>query len=339
MIEILSCIAFEHDYFLLALAVVICAVGSTITMRLFGRTRNNTGSKRLHWVFISGVAGGCTIWTTHFVAMIGYNPPVDNGYEPIMTAASLFLAVVVVMLGFAIACSTRKSFLIELGGAIVGLGIVCMHYLGMQAYLVAGHMSWDTDLVVWSVILAMFFGATAFNRVARPATRFCRYFGPVALILAIASMHFTAMGALTIEPNPMIYVPPSTLSDTFLVIGVVGVMALVLGSSFSINILDNKNKAETEEYFHHLSQHDALTGLPHFETLIQKYGNWITEAEDNALKVAVVQLEIEGMREIRNVHGQAVSDSVFKTLAGRIAEVTAKGEYLARGVVIHWLSS
>ncbi len=331
MIEILSCIAFEHNYYLLALAVMICAVGSTVTMRLFSRTRNNTGSKRLHWIFISGVTGGCTIWTTHFVAMIGYNPPIENGYEPILTAASLFLAVALCMLGFGIACSTRKSFLIELGGAVVGAGIILMHYLGMQAYLVAGRMAWDTNLVVWSIILALFFGAVAFNRVARPLTRYCRYFGPVSLILAIASMHFTAMGALTIIPDPLIFVPPSTLSETFLVIGVVGMMALVLGSSFSINILDNKHKAETEEYFHHLSQHDALTGLPHFETLIQKYGNWITEAEDNALKVAVVQLELEGMREIRNVHGQAVSDNVLKIMSGRIAETVSKGEYLARG--------
>lgn len=331
MIEILSCIAFEHNYYLLALAVIICCVGSTVTMRLFVRTRNNAGTKKLNWIFISGVTGGCTIWTTHFVAMIGFNPPFEHGYEPVMTVASLFLSVVVCMLGFAISCSTRKSPLIEVGGAVVGVGIVAMHYLGMQAYLVAGRLSWDTDLVVWSVILGISFGAVAFNRVARPLTRYCRYFGPVSLILAISTMHFTGMGALSITADPMIYIPRSTLSETFLVIGVVGLMALVLGSSFSINLLDNKNKAETEEYFHHLSQHDALTGLPHFETLIQKHGNWIVEAENNALKVTVIQVELAGLREIRNVHGQAVSDNVIKTMAERLSDVVGTGEYLARG--------
>ncbi len=331
MVDVLSCLVNDHNYSLLALAVFICVIGSTVTMRLYSRTRFTTGGKRIHWIFLSGVTGGCTIWTTHFVAMIGFTPPVDHGYEPVFTAVSLFLSVGVCLLGFAVSSWTKKSLLIEIGGAIVGFGIVLMHYLGMQAYQIAGDMYWDQTLVFSSIIFGVFFGALAFNRVARPLTRYCRYFGPVALILAIATMHFTAMGALTIAPNPMVVVAPSLVSDGSLVIGVVGLMALVLGSGFSINILDNKQKAEAEEYFHHLAQHDALTGLPTYEFMVQKNLNRWNIAEENALKIAVLHIELEGLREIRNVHGQAASDNVLKSMANRLRELTGKDECMAKG--------
>ncbi|WP_169569319.1 EAL domain-containing protein [Sneathiella limimaris] len=331
MIEVLSCLANEHNYYFVALAVLVCAIGSTVTMRLYSRTRFSEGAKKFHWIFISGVTGGCTIWTTHFVAMIGFNPPLYHGYEPILTAASLFLSVVVCMFGFALSSWTRKSVLIEIGGAVVGLGIISMHYLGMKAYLIAGTINWDPTLVAWSVILGMGFGALAFNRVARPVTRYCKYFGPVTLSLAIATMHFTAMGAMQIVPDPTIFVPQSSFSDITLAFGVVGLMALVLGSGFSINMLDNKTKAENEEYFHHLSHHDSLTGLPSYDFLLQSQSSKLVLAEENGLKLALLMVELDGLWEIRNVHGQAVSDSVLKTMASRLATITGEGYYLAKG--------
>ena len=38
------------------------------------------------WIFLGGIAGGATIWCTHFVAMMAYSPGVDVAYEPVLTA-------------------------------------------------------------------------------------------------------------------------------------------------------------------------------------------------------------------------------------------------------------
>ena len=49
--------------------------------------------------------------------------------------------------------------LAKAGGAVVGLGIALMHYLGMSAYQVQGHLEWDTTYVAFSLVLAAVFGA------------------------------------------------------------------------------------------------------------------------------------------------------------------------------------
>ncbi|MFK9780925.1 MHYT domain-containing protein, partial [Escherichia coli] len=87
---------------------------------------------------------------------------------------------------------------IEVGGAIFGLGIAAMHYTGMAAFEIPGVLGWNYPLVALSVVFAAGFGVVAANRIARPVTRFCKYGGTLAMILAIVSLHFTGMAAVTI---------------------------------------------------------------------------------------------------------------------------------------------
>src|ERR1700754_5166406 len=94
MIRVMSCLAYEHDYSFVLVAAVVCIAGSLMTMRLFDRARRLDGMNQMIWVLLSGVAGGTAIWTTHFVAMLGFNPPVEYAYEPVLTIASLVLAIV-----------------------------------------------------------------------------------------------------------------------------------------------------------------------------------------------------------------------------------------------------
>lgn len=102
MLNILACIAIDHDPVFLISAVAICVFGSLLTMRLFARVRGNRGVARLSWLALTSVIGGCTIWTTHFVAMMGYETPVAVGFEPQVTLISLASAVLVTAVGFAV---------------------------------------------------------------------------------------------------------------------------------------------------------------------------------------------------------------------------------------------
>ena len=89
MLRIISCITVEHSLPHLVFATVICLLGSVLTMRLFSRVRRTEGLQKYNWLFLSGFVGGSTIWTTHFVAMLGYQSPATNGYEPELTLLSL----------------------------------------------------------------------------------------------------------------------------------------------------------------------------------------------------------------------------------------------------------
>ena len=119
------------------------------------------GRVRALWILTAGIATGCGIWATHFVAMLSYEPGVATGYDIGLTAASLVAAVVVTSVGLVVAVLGRQPWGAPAGGAIVGLGVACMHYLGMFALQLPGRISWQLDLVVASIVLGGVFGVAA----------------------------------------------------------------------------------------------------------------------------------------------------------------------------------
>jgi NO-binding membrane sensor protein with MHYT domain len=66
----------QHDLTLVVLAALVCVVGALITMRLFQRSQQADRGTALPWILLGAVAGGSTIWCTHFVAMLAYRPGV-----------------------------------------------------------------------------------------------------------------------------------------------------------------------------------------------------------------------------------------------------------------------
>ena len=93
MLRIISCITVEHSLPHLVFATVICLLGSVLTMRLFSRVRRTEGLQKYNWLFLSGFVGGSTIWTTHFVAMLGFQLPMDHAFNPALTILSLLIPI------------------------------------------------------------------------------------------------------------------------------------------------------------------------------------------------------------------------------------------------------
>lgn len=175
MLTILSCLPADHDLRYVAAALLVCVLGSILSMRLLARVRRNTGLRRFHLLFLAGLVAGGTVWTTHFAAILGYDSPGNRSFEAGLTFASLGLAIVFSWLGFFITTRTQRGPLIEIGGAVFGFGIAAMHYTGMSALNLDGIRTWHAPAIWLSLMLAMGFGAVAANRIARPVTRFCKY--------------------------------------------------------------------------------------------------------------------------------------------------------------------
>lgn len=303
MLKVLSCIAIDHHYGLLSLATLVCILGSVLTMRLYARVRRTVGVQRLNWLFMGGVIGGSTIWTTHFIAMLSFRPTLEHAYEPILTLASLGAAIGITILGFFVTAMRKTGPTIELGGAIVGAGIAIMHYMGMMAYQIAGRMEWDYSYYVASIILGVSFGALATSRIARPATRFCKYGGVVALILAIVSMHFTGMAAVTIIPDPMIQPSAALIPDNLLLVMVMVMMCLMLGLGASTYVIDLHSSQVAAERFRHLSLHDPLTALPNRVAFGEHLEEIIRRQKDDTSRVAVLSFDLDRFKDVNDVHG------------------------------------
>lgn len=253
MFRVLSCLRDQHDYRLVLLAALICAVASFTAFHIYANARDSQGGKRLGWVFLTGVAAGAGIWATHFVAMLAFKTGLPTAYDPALTLASLLIAISVTAAGFLIAGQGRHFWLPALGGAVIGLGIGTMHYTGMRAYLTTGTVSWDGDLVLASIALGVLFAAVALVSFHRRSRTSVTLAAAGLLTIAICSLHFTAMGAAIITPDPTIIVYPSFMDNTTMALSVAGVTLLVMLAGLAAALIEKQTARESVVRLHELA--------------------------------------------------------------------------------------
>ena len=231
MFRIYNCLTTQHDWRLVLIAALVCLVASLVTITLFHRAVATKGRARVVWLIIAGAASGCGIWTTHFVAMLAYDPGIAVGYGVSLTLLSLLVAAVLTALGLAAAVYGPKTWATVAGGALVGIGVICMHYLGMRALEIPGHVQWSWNLVAASILVGIALSVAALVYASRNRNMSGTMVSGVLLTLAIVAMHFTAMGAVQIVPYPAILIDPLSLSPVWLSMAVASATMAVLGTS------------------------------------------------------------------------------------------------------------
>ncbi|GAA4106540.1 putative bifunctional diguanylate cyclase/phosphodiesterase [Aminobacter aganoensis] len=328
MLTVLNCLVVEHDYRFVGAALLICSIGSMVSMRLFSRARNVSRAKHAAFVFMAGVAGGMTIWTTHFLAMLGFIPNVEHGFEPNFTVLSLALAIVTSLAGFMIAASGERGPSIELGGGVIGMGIALMHFTGMRGFVVAGTVSYDPGLVTFSIVAGALLGMVATNRVARGETRRSQIAGIAALILGIGMMHFSAMGAVQITPDPRVAVPGQLMSDSVLALLVVAVTILVVVLGAVTHLAEEQSEQDAVAHYRHLAMHDPLTGLPNRAAVRDELPLRLKKAAGTSL--AIIAVDLNRFKEINDVYGHAAGDAVLTQTTARMRAALVAGEFFAR---------
>jgi len=240
MFRVFNCLTDQHDWRLVAIAVTVCFVGSVTTISLFHRARSTEGRAHALWVLAAGIMVGCSIWATHFIAMLAYAPGVQVAYNIGLLALSLLTAVVVTTVGLWIATGSWARWIAPLGGAIVGFGVACMHYAGMRAMDIPGHVTWAMDLVVASIVIAMLFAALALA--IRRSNVLSLIVAAALLTIAIVTHHFTAMGAATVVPDPARAVGEFSLSPASLAVAIAGITLGLLAFALASAYVDHQRE-------------------------------------------------------------------------------------------------
>ena len=246
MFRVLTCLTVEHDLRLVVLAGVVCFLASLTAVNLLQRARATEGRARAAWILTAGTATGCGIWATHFVAMLAYDPGVVIGYDIGLTALSLIAAIAITSIGLATALYMKARWSTALGGAIVGAGVASMHYTGMWAVQLPGHITWSPSLVAASIILGMTFGAAALTLSSNRRGTMAIMMAATLLTLAIVSHHFTAMGAVEVVPDPTRAVAEHLLSPTALAWAIanaaIAILSMSLAGAFTDSRLQEKDR-------------------------------------------------------------------------------------------------
>ena len=328
MLKVISCVAYEHDYAFVLVAALVCVMTSVMTVRLFDRAERLSTELQLSWILLSGMAGGAAIWTTHFVAMLGFQLPMDHAFDPVLTIASLLIAIGFTAGGFYLAVERTRGLPREAGGVVIGIGIVAMHFTGMAGLETSGHIEWDEGLVVAAVLFALAFGVLTVHLLARRRFRASRPLAMLTMVLAICTMHFTAMGAATLVPDASVPSPAYTLSNELLAVLVLAAMAVIAG--LTLYVMDARSQRELIDSFRHAALHDPLTGLPNRAFLSENLPAMLARAEASGMQTAVLVIDLDRFKEINDVHGHHAGDLLLRTLAKKFTQRQQPGEEIAR---------
>ena len=236
MLHVYACLTEQHDLRLVFLAGLICIAACLISMNLFVHANGAERGRPLSWLLGAATVFGAGVWAFHFISLLAYEPGFPVGYDAASTAISLVGAIGAVWLAMFVAYRFAAPML---GGAMIGAGIAVMHYEGMAALRAPAHLHWDTGYVLASVAIAMTFAAAAMRASSWGPVMQRRLMAVVLLVLAIAGLHFTAMAAVTLVPDPLIAVPVHAVTPTVLAILIATVTALIAGLGLLDLIVDD----------------------------------------------------------------------------------------------------
>ncbi|HEX4019868.1 MAG TPA: EAL domain-containing protein [Acidobacteriaceae bacterium] len=192
----------EHDPRLLLLAFAVCVIGCMSTSRMLWRSIVPVARVQRAWRLSAALVFACTIFSTHYIAILAFRPGVGMDFDIWKTALSLCVAVFGSMLGFLVlSLSDRGALRTGIAGILVGGTIAAMHFTGMAAMHFSGNIVWNHATVWLSIALGILLSVLALACTSNLHTISGRIQVSSLLVLAVCTLHFLAMSAMHISAS------------------------------------------------------------------------------------------------------------------------------------------
>lgn len=194
---------FEPSYnlFLVGLSFFVSVFGS-YTGILLVKAAQSSEKNRGAWIAASALAlGAGAIWTMHFIGMLAYDMGMPVNYDPLITFASLAIAVIVVGTGLFVVGRDQQSVTrLLIAGVITGLGVASMHYSGMYAMNMSAGMTYDPILFSISIVIALVAATAALWLAFNLDGNMKMLIAAFVMGIAVCGMHYVGMAAMTMGP-------------------------------------------------------------------------------------------------------------------------------------------
>lgn len=330
MYRIYSCITELHHPGFVVMAALLCVMGAGISLQLYRRAQDTQRVQKVGWCVLGAGTAGATIWSTHFIAMLGYRPNVPIELDPGLTSMSLLIAMLGSSAGLMLAMLPKWRLAPAVGGAVCGLGISAMHYLGMLAYRVQGLVSWDSSYILVSILLATGLSALAFQLAhGDRKPRWHRH--PVLFLsLAIVSLHFTGMAGFGVSPVLVEHAVTSPPAMQALAFAVGGVTLLIFGAALASYMIDDSVRLESLGRLQYLAMNDSLTGLPNRESFNRHLDQALSQVRKTGERVGLLFIDLDGFKAVNDLHGHMAGDQVLQMLGQRFKALSDDQAYPVR---------
>jgi signal transduction histidine kinase/AmiR/NasT family two-component response regulator len=254
---VLTCIFAQHDLRLVAVAAIICIVAACTAFGFHARAIKATGGLRWAWLGLTAMVAGSGVWATHFIAMLANQPTLKIAYDLPETALSLAVCVGGMALGFGLPTWRRGLQAGLIGGSMAGASIAVMHYVGIDAIRTQADVSWSLWYVAASILIAATGGMAAFSVRDRIKGAWAWALPAGVFVLGIVGLHFTAMTAVTLTPDPTLVFSGQIMDRAGLAVATGGLTALILLACGSLVLMERLGKRNT-----FMSLRHALNAVP-----------------------------------------------------------------------------
>ena len=336
----------SYNLALVVASLVVAMVASYTALTMAARVATSRGGAALLWWIGGSFAMGFGIWAMHFVGMLAFSLPIQLGYDLAITGASPLIAIAASGFALWLVCQPQLPWLRLAGGAaLLGTGIVAMHYSGMAALRMDPAIVYDPGWVAASVVIAV--GASgaalwlAFRlRGAAPHATFLRMCAALVMGCAIAGMHYTGMAAAGFANGSVCRAALVGIDDEWLATFVIGATVAVLGFALTIAMLDARMQDRTaklaaslaaaNEQLRQMALHDHLTRLPNRALMLDRLEQAIREAGRDGEFLCAMLMDLDGFKAVNDGFGHHIGDQLLVEVARRMRLAVRSHDTIAR---------
>ena len=243
---------------LVTFSIIISIIASFAALDLSIRIHKTKGIQCFFWLAGGSIAMGLGIWSMHFIAMLAFHLHIPVTYDLTLVILSIIPAIISSGLALFIVSrySRRKSQFI-IGAFFIAIGIVTMHYTGMEAMVMKATIEYNPYLFVLSVIIAyvvslvalllLFFAQQKYDA---PGFWWRKVISSIVMGLAVSGMHYTGMAAATFKHNHnhnQSNIPTSMLDSTFLAYSIGTGILIILGLVFISSLINRRFESQSIE--------------------------------------------------------------------------------------------
>ncbi len=216
----------------LAVAIVAGFTGLTLTKDLSQQT---LAQKKLT-VAMAAFALGGGIWSMHFVAMLGLQMPILFYYDAAVTLASALIAILIVGVALILLHFTERSpTIVVAAGALVGIGIVAMHYIGM-AGLELCRAVYTPGGIALALVAALGLSIAAFWVAYGTRTHRSILLGTLCFGVSVFAVHFVAIAGTRFVAVPSFSELGPIMSNEVLAIAVILSSFMIFGAFLWVGV-------------------------------------------------------------------------------------------------------
>lgn len=218
------------DLVMVFLSYLISVCGSYTALVFARESQRSEPEERLTWlVWAAVVMGAVAIWSMHFVGMMALDLGMPASYHIGRTCLSMLLAIAATGAGFAVVgLFSRSRLSIVSAGLMMGVGIAAMHYTGMAALCVTAHVWYEPALVAASIVVAVVAATVALWMAFNLERTWQHVVASLIAGVAVCGMHYTAMFAFNVLPDPTLPDQLPTVLSPHMVGGGLSVLSLVV---------------------------------------------------------------------------------------------------------------